>query len=313
MINRRFLRIKVFQALYGFFKDASAQQPVFKKNLLDSLNKTYELYLFCLTLLNELHHFTVTELEIQQKKFFPSPDIINPLKAIMQNKLIIAVGSNQIFADKIKKMPAKWPNATEFLRKIFLDIKSETFVTHYAAIEQPGLKDDKVFLTALFEHLFANNELFNSTLEEIYMNWEDDMVTVLLALQKTIKGFDLGKSNFLQDMHKDAAEDLKFVNDLFDLTIEHNKELAALIAEKTENWDEDRIAFVDNLLMKLALSEMLYFPYIPVKVSINEYLEIAKLYSTSNSHIFINGVLDRIQLDLKQQNKIIKLGRGLKE
>lgn len=313
MINRRFLRIKVFQALYGFFKDASAQQPVVKKNLLTNLNKTYELYLFSLTLLNELHHFAVIELDIQQKKFFPSPDIINPLKAIMQNKVLIAVGSNQIFTDRIKKLPAKWPNANEFLRNIFAEIKNETFVTHYAAVEQPNIIDDKAFLIAFFEHLFANNELFNSTMEEIYMNWDDDMVTVLLALQKTIKGFDLGKSNFLQDMHKDADEDLKFVNDLFDLTIEHNKELAALIAQKTENWDEDRIAFVDNLLMKLALCEIMYFPYVPVKVSINEYLELAKLYSTNNSHTFINGVLDRIQIDLKQQNKIIKLGRGLVE
>lgn len=313
MINRRFLRIKVLQALYGYFKDGSAHQPIAKKNLFAALNKTYELYLFNLTFLTELHHFAVNELDAQQKKFFPSPDIINPLKAIIQNKVLLSVGSNQIFAERIKKLPAKWPNSTELLRKLFNEIKSEPFTMLYANNEQISIKDDKEFLTAMFEHLFANSELFNSTMEELYMNWDDDMVTVLVALQKTIKMFDLGRSNFLLDMHKDADEDQKFVNDLFDLTIEHNKELAALIASKTENWDEDRIAFVDNLLMKLALCEMMYFPYVPVKVSINEYLELAKLYSTNNSHTFINGVLDRLQIDLKQQNKITKLGRGLVE
>ncbi len=149
-------------------------------------------------------------------------------------------------------------------------------------------------------------------MEELFYNWEDDQVLVLTTIQKTLSAIkNETTTGFLAPMHLDEEEDLKFLKNIFDLTIQHNAELQELISLKTQNWDQDRIAVVDMVLMKMALCEVLYFPFIPVKVTINEYLELAKLYSTPNSHGFINGILDKIQLDLRKDNKIQKMGRGL--
>ena len=130
-----------------------------------------------------------------------------------------------------------------------------------------------------------------------------------------LKTIDQLKDNSNVPLHpfQHEKEVLEFMKDLLKLTVQHNDTLTELIASKTQNWDADRIAYSDMLLMKMALCEIVYFPYIPVKVSINEYLELAKLYSTPQSHGFINGVLDKIQLELRKQNKIQKLGRGLVE
>ncbi len=173
------------------------------------------------------------------------------------------------------------------------------------------LADDKVLVAGMLEWLFAENELFASFVEERYLNWEDDQVLVVVTLQKTIQALKENTSKVLPDKHKDEKEDIKFLKDLFDLCIQHDDDLMQLIAAKTKNWDQDRIALVDLILMKMALCEVLYFSFIPVKVSINEYLELAKLYSTPNSHGFINGVLDKVQIDLRKENRIQKMGRGL--
>jgi N utilization substance protein B len=147
--------------------------------------------------------------------------------------------------------------------------------------------------------------------EDKYLNWDDDQILVLKTVAKTIQGIAENTKSILPAKHKDEEEDIKFLKDLFDLCVQHQDELMNLVAVKTKNWDQDRIAVVDLILMKMAICEVLYFPFIPVKVSINEYLELAKLYSTPNSHGFINGILDKVQLDLNQAGRINKLGRGL--
>lgn len=313
MINRRYLRIKVFQALYAFFKDEQADLVLSQKNLINSVYKTYELFLFNLSFVFEWRHFVSTELDIQQNKFFPSQQLINSLKAIQQNKIIQAFTESDLLKEKIKKVTSRWTNTGEQIREIYNDFKNNSLFTEYGQNATTTFKEDKQFLIGFYELLFADSDIYNSIMDEHFINWEDDMVLVLAAIEKTIGSVKPDKTFVLPELFKDEAEDVQFIKDLFELTIQHNQELSDLIISKTENWDEDRIIFVDNLLMKMALCEILYFPYIPVKVSINEYLELAKLYSTSNSHSFINGVLDKIQIELKKQNKILKLGRGLVE
>ncbi len=150
-------------------------------------------------------------------------------------------------------------------------------------------------------------------MEEQFMNWEDDQVLVYGQLMKTIAALkDNSAGNFLADGNA-VEEDEAFLKDLFKRTANHEEEFTKLISDKTKNWEADRLAVVDLLLMRMALCEILYFPHIPIKVTINEYLELAKLYSTPNSHGFINGVLDKINQELKQENKLNKTGRGLVE
>lgn len=311
MLNRRFLRIKAFQALYGFYREERADPALFRKRLIESLNKTYDLYLFMLAFSVELKAYIHTELEIQEAKFIRSEEAIHSLKALINNQVISCIENNAAFSEKIKKVTAKWSNANDFFKNILIELRNHPAIHAYGLNEKHTFQEDKEIVIAILELMFSESELFDSYAEELFYNWEDDQVLVLTTLQKTLNSIKGSSSSFLAQMHLDEEEDMKFLKNIFDLCVQHNKSLLELISLKTQNWDQDRIAVVDMVLMKMALCEVLYFPFIPVKVSINEYLELAKLYSTPNSHGFINGILDKIQLDLKKEDRIQKMGRGL--
>ena len=311
MLNRRFLRMKAFQSLYSYFQEDKPDTTVYRRKLIDSLDKTYDLYVFMLSIPVELKFFLELELEIQETKFIPSNESIKFIKALLNNKLLQAITTNIEYLDKLKKVTMKWTDVHELFKSLFNELKAHPALTTYGNEEIHTIQEDKLILGTIFELLFSDSELFNSYVEELFYNWEDDQVLVLTTIQKTLNNIKDASSSFLVKMHIDEEEDLKFLKSIFDLTIQNNKEIQELISLKTQNWDQDRIAVVDMVLMKMALTEILYFPFIPVKVTINEYLELAKLYSTPNSHGFINGILDKIQLDLRKDNRIQKMGRGL--
>lgn len=313
MLNRRFLRVKAFQALYSFSQEERADPILYRRKLLDSLDKTYKLYLFMLSFPVELKFYLQTNLEIQQAKFIRSDKSIHLLQALLNNKLIACIEKNIEFNEKSKSVMPLWSNSNEFFKNILTELRNHPAIQEYGTKETHSYQEDKIILGTIYELLFAESELFGSYVEELFYNWEDDQVLVLTTLQKTINAIKDESSSFLVPMHIDEEEDLKFLKNIFDLTLQNNAELQELISLKTQNWDQDRIAVVDMVLMKMALCEVLYFPFIPVKVTINEYLELAKLYSTPNSHGFINGILDKIQLDLRKENRIQKMGRGLVE
>lgn len=313
MLNRRYIRIKVFQALYSYFQEGKVNAPIARKNLQATLDKTYDLYLFLLSFGAEFIHFAEQEIERQNKKYFPQENIIKPLNAILNNKAIATLSAAISLDSRAQHAKKRWVNQDDLFKKHFAEIRATELFQEYGALNAPTFVDDKNFLLNWYEFIAAESELFDSYLEEIFSNWEDDQTMVLTAIQKTLQVLKPNQSKVFLDRHKDEDEDLKFLADLFDKTIQYDEELTGYITAKTQNWEEDRIAMVDKLLMKMAICEMMYFPYIPVKVSINEYLELAKLYSTPNSHGFINGVLDKVQVDLKKEQKIQKLGRGLVE
>jgi N utilization substance protein B len=313
MLNRRFLRIKVFQSLYGFAQEEKPLAHLYKRTMLSNLEKTYELYLFTISFPLELKFFVEQELEVQKAKYFPLESLIQPLDAVRTNKVIALMEENPQLQEALKKIKGRWVDSLDFSKKIFNELKVLPFFQEYSSKKSPTFSEDKAFLLAVYEQLFSDSEQFESYFEEAFVNWEDDQVLILTSIQKVLNQLKEIHPEFLIDAHKDEDEDLKFMKDLFDFTLEHQAAFNDLINSKTQNWDQDRIALVDILLMRMALCEILYFPFVPVKVSINEYLELAKLYSTPNSHGFINGVLDKIQMQLKTDNKINKLGRGLKE
>lgn len=311
MLNRRFLRVKAFQALYSYSREEGANAAACRKQLLTGLDKTYELYLFLLSFGVEFKSFLNQELDAEKAKYIPSSDQISLIQRIINNQAVLVIENNPAFNKALKDYKVLWHNHNDLLRQIWIELKGHDLLKSYIQIESPTLNDDKNFLAGILEWLSADLELFESFMEERFVNWEDDQVLVLTTLQRTLQMLKQNSVNILPEKHKDEEEDLKFVKQLFDECVQNDQELIALISAKTQNWDQDRIALVDMILMKMALCEVLYFPYIPLKVSINEYLELAKLYSTPNSHGFINGVLDKVQIDLKNDNKINKLGRGL--
>ncbi|MDZ4668231.1 MAG: transcription antitermination factor NusB [bacterium] len=311
MLNRRFLRIKAFQALYSFSREEKADPTAYRRRLLSGLEKTYELYLFLLSFGQEFRQFLVHEFETEKGKYIPSELMKAKYQMLLNNRAILILEKNVAFAEALKLSKVQWNNHTDLFRQIWNELKNHPMMLDYEKITTHTLDTDKALLGNLLEWLIAEFELFESFVEDRYANWEDDQVLVLKTLQKNLQFIKENSNKVLPEKHKDEEEDIKFLKDLFDLCVQHDQNLMTLIAAKTKNWDQDRIALVDLILMKMALCEVMYFPFIPVKVSINEYLELAKLYSTPNSHGFINGVLDKVQLDLKKDNLIKKLGRGL--
>jgi N utilization substance protein B len=313
MFNRRFLRIKVFQALYAYCQDEQASRSLHEKNLSKSLEKTYELYVFLLSLPAAFRHFVSLELETQKAKYIPVQSLITPLEALYNNKAMILLEENQYLTEQIKLHKCHWNNNKDLFKQLMVVIKKNDAFTKYAIKSEHTFFEDKSILLELFETFVAESDAFENYLEERFMNWEDDQTMVYAQLLKTISGLKENSVGnvFAEDL--DNEDDEAFLKELFKRTVNYQEELTELISGKTKNWDAERLAMVDLLLMRMALCEILHFPYIPVKVSINEYLELAKLYSTPNSHGFINGVLDKIHQELKQSNKLNKLGRGLVE
>ena len=314
MLFRRFLRIKTFQALYAYKQDQSSSRAVAQKNLVKSLDKAYDVYIFLLSFIIEFKFFLGKEIEIQENKHIPQPEQLAFIKAIHDTGAITMIENDLNLQEKIKASKFDWSKSADFFRQIFTEIKElETL----AAATKDGdfsIFAEKQILLEIVESLVADSEVFNDYMEQQFINWEDDDVMALMAFQKTLSTIKQNKQpEILNGFYNDKFEDTNFVSDLFFKTLEHEDHLTELISSKTQNWDADRIATVDMLLMKMAMCEITLFSQIPVKVSINEYLEIAKIYSSPNSHTFMNGVLDKIQLDLRKEDKIIKTGRGLME
>ncbi len=314
MFSRRFLRIKVFHQLYAYWQDETGNRTLHERNLLKTLEKAHQIYIFLLAMPGELRFYVEKELDVQQSKYFPLDSTINPLKAYYNNKAVIKLEQSEELKLQMQHVKLKWDNTTELFKQVWQLLKNnEAFVKYFENPEHIFL-DDRKILNELFQVCIAESDLFNHYIEEKFMNWEDDQVVVTSSLLKSVDQMKEDNSDsFIISNYSEDEEEEKFMKELFRKCVDANDEFTTLIASKTQNWEPERIATVDMLLMKMALCEILKFPQIPVKVSINEYLELAKLYSTPNSHGFINGILDKIQIDLRKENKMIKTGRGLVE
>jgi N utilization substance protein B len=267
-----------------------------------------------LSFIIEFKFFIGKEIEIQNNKYIPQPEQMAFLKSLYNNSAIKMLESDIILQEKIKARKLDWTKSSDFFRQILNEIKAIDTIVSAAKEGDQTVFSDKQILLEIIESLVADSEVFNHYMEEHFINWEDDEVMVITAFQKTLSSMKQNKApEILPGFYNDKFEDTNFVSDLFMETLEQEDALIELISSKTQNWDAERIATVDMLLMKMAMCEILNFNQIPVKVSINEYLEIAKLYSSPNSHTFMNGVLDKVQLELRKENKINKTGRGLVE
>jgi transcription antitermination protein NusB len=314
MFNRRFLRIKVLQALYAYHQDGNPNRTMHERAMLKSIDKAYELYIYLLSLPTEFRFYIDKELDKQTSKYFPTDEIITPLQAMHNNQCIAILEKSEEINTRVKSLKLHWTNTTDLFKSAWNDLNQNEAFTNYSKRATHSFGEDKKILSEIYQIFIAESEIFEKYMEEQFMNWDDDQVLVTSALLKSISLMNEdGTGDFLVTESTLKPEDEKFMIDLFRKTIEQDEELTKLVGDKTKNWETDRIAIIDLILMKMALCEILNEPHIPVKVSMNEYLELAKLYSTPNSHGFINGVLDKVQLDLRKQQKINKQGRGLVE
>lgn len=313
MLNRRHLRIKVLQILYAFFQSEEENILKAEKELLSAVERMYDMYLFMILTLPELKRAGLNRIEEQKKKMRPSEEDLNPNMKFVQNVLVDAIeGSNELTKlSESRKVNWLGAESQEIFRKLYLSIlESEVYFEHMNN-DAVGFEEDMQFALQLFKSEIANSELIQYFFEEKSIYWADDLDLCCSMAMKTMKTWTAEKSFEVMPLYKENDDEKEFIVNLLRKTIQMNEENESLITELTQNWELDRIAKMDIILLKMGLTELQTCSSIPTKVTLNEYIEISKFYSTPKSNLFINGVLDKAIIQLTKDKKIVKIGRGL--
>lgn len=307
--------MKVMQALYAFFQSDNKDLSKGEKELMGSIDKIYDLYIYLLMLLIEIRDQAERIAGDAKNKRLPTESDLNPNTLFIDNAVLKQLSANTRLKREATNRKISWQTDDELVRKILTAIKSSEEYTKYMNTTERSYETDKQFILDIYKTCIADFELLEHYFEAKSIYWVDDMRLANSGVLKTIEGLtESSKPDFgLMPLYKDEAEDKQFVIELFRKTIMHEKDSEQVISEKTKNWEVERIAMMDILLMKMAITEILHFESIPVKVSLNEYIEISKLYSSPKSKMFINGILDKLVQDFKRDSKLLKTGRGLME
>jgi N utilization substance protein B len=318
MLGRRHFRIKVLQSLYAYFLGGEARIEVAEKNLLLSIDKVYELYFLQLSFLLEVIHFYKFRMEESKSKFFPTDEELNPSQKLLENRVIVQLQQNREIADMIARYKIFWTEEQEMVRKVQQKLKTSKDLSEYLNSGVSSFEEDQDFAGKLFRKFIVKSGDLESFCEERNIHWADDYDVAAIFILKSFKLMNVNFSErdslpglLTKDSGTDEDDDRKFLLDLFRKTIKHSEEFEKLIDARTKNWELERIALTDIILIKMALAEFLHFSQIPVKVTMNEYIEISKEFSSVKSKSFINGILDKLVTDLTEDKKIKKTGRGL--
>ena len=313
MLNRRHLRIKVLQLLYAYFQSEEDNFPKAEKELILTIERMYDMYLYLLLSLSELKRAAENKVAYKKKKILPSEDDLHPNLKFVENQLIQLVENSSTLKALCEKRKINWMGVEnqELFRKMFQHtLENETYFD-YLHNNLSGFEEDRAFALSIFKEDIANSELLYNFFEEKSINWLDDLDWCCSMVLKSLKGIKIEEEFIPMPLFKENDDEKEFVIELFRKTILNNEENEKLIAELADNWELDRIAKMDMFLLKMGLTELQIFPSIPTKVTLNEYIEISKFYSTPKSNLFINGILDKAIGKLTLAKKIVKTGRGL--
>lgn len=308
MINRALLRIKIVQILYSYYKSDGKSFPVAEKELFHSIEKTYDLYYHLLQLSIEITQYAAERIETKRNKLRPTEEDLNPNTRFIENKFVAQLADNIQFNEYLQAHKLSWINDSEIIKVLFDQVVASDFYTEYMNAPSADYAADKDIWRKIFKKIILQSEDLDDSIQDQNIYWTDDIEMVVSFIIKTIKRFDesKGEEQPLLPMFKDE-EDSEFASKLMRIVLTKGPEFREMIDANTKNWELDRIAFMDIVIMEVALAELLNFPTIPVNVTLNEYIEIAKNYSTDKSGTFINGVLDNIVGQLKKENKLIKV------
>jgi len=313
MLGRRNLRIKVMQELYSWEMDHDIPLQKLEGHLGGQIVKSGSLYLTNLLYLVEICNFSMVDKAKRLSKYIQTEDDTNARTTIAANAVILNLQADEQFTSSVKKEGIRNYISDDIVRDIFNELAAKQKYKDYSALDKPTLEQDKDIISYIIKKLLDTHKDLEAHLEEIFINYDDDNGLLLHVLGKYIDAFDPEKPNNFFPGQKDWEEEKKFALLLLARTIQQNEELITMIEPKLKNWDMDRVAVLDLILMKMAVCELKYFPNIPVKVSINEYIDISKFYSTPKSKDFVNGVLDKVKNEMIEKGEIKKFGRGLME
>ena len=307
MINRVLIRLKIVQIVYAYYQNGGKNLDTAEKELFFSLSKAYDLYNYLLLLMVEVTKQANKRLNAAKNKLVPTKEELFPNTKFVENRFIAQLEVNKQLLEFSNNQKKTWENEADFVKTLCDKILESDIYKEYMASETSSYEEDRELWRKLYKNIIFNNIELDQVLEDQSLYWNDDKERVDSFVLKTIKRFDEknGAKQELLPEFKDE-EDQDFARRLFRRTILNADYYRHLISENTKNWDLDRVAFMDVVIMQIALAEILSFPNIPVSVSLNEYVEIAKLYSTPKSGGFINGTLDGIVNSLKKENKLTK-------
>ena len=307
MINRVLIRLKIVQIVYAYYQNGGKNLDTAEKELFFSLSKAYDLYNYLLLLMVEVTKQANKRLNAAKNKLVPTKEELFPNTKFVENRFIAQLEVNKQLLEFSNNQKKTWENEADFVKTLCDKILESDIYKEYMASETSSYEEDRELWRKLYKNIIFNNIELDQVLEDQSLYWNDDKEIVDTFVLKTIKRFDEknGAKQELLPEFKDE-EDQDFARRLFRRTILNADYYRHLISENTKNWDLDRVAFMDVVIMQIALAEILSFPNIPVRVSLNEYVEITKLYSSPKSGGFINGTLDGIVNSLKKENKLTK-------
>ncbi len=314
MLNRRIIRIKILQTLFAYYSGSLKDLQAAENDLRFALNKSYDLYFFVFLLITEIQDFSNVKILKEKSKFMPKDSVINPNKKFANNKLIAQLKGNLHLETYLKDNKYTWYNDEDFLKKLHDEFTQHPDYQIYINNNEDNYENDKNIVISFVDNFLRNSETFYNKIEEESIYWIDGVDYVLAKVTKTLCKFtaeDTENKKLLKKFKN--KDDLQYSMKLLHKAILNKTRYVEVIQDNIVNWDFDRISFIDKIILQLSVAELLDFEDIPIKVTLNEYIELAKLYGIpKKSYNFVNGILDKIVKDLNEKGMIVKIGRGLK-
>ena len=307
MINRSLIRLKIVQLMYAYYQNNDKSIDTAEKELLFSLSKAYDLYNYMLLLMVSVSHHAYKQVEEKEKmnKIGHIDEMVSHRFA--DNQFTAQLEANKQLQEFVETKKKSWNNDIDYIKKLYADILQSEYYQEYMQMEEVTYADDREVWRKIYKNIIMKDERIDDILEEQSLYWNDDRDIVDTFVLKTIKKFspENGANQELVPEYRDM-EDQEYAIRLFRRTIMNDEYYRSLIGRCVKNWEFNRLAYMDVIIMQIAIAELLSFPQIPISVTINEYVEIAKWYSTPKSSGYVNGIIDSVAKMLKKENKLTK-------
>lgn len=310
MLSRRLLRVKVAKSLYAHLKSGSTNLMVSEKSLIASIDKAYDLYFQMMALIVDVAHYAEHRIELAKQKKLPTYEDLNPNRRFVDNAVINLLANSESVTDVLATRKISWSHYPDTIKDIYNRMIESDYYKNYMSASISTFTDDKKFVEAFFNSL-EDDEALADTLDEMSLLWNDDLSFALYMAIRTVSSMKQSHTDVKVLPKFKSEDDLDFACTLFRKSLVHYDENQDIVDRFTSNWDIERIAFMDNLIISIAIAELTNFDSIPVKVTLDEWIDIAKFYSSPTSSNFVNGVLDKIVAELTESGQIKKSGRGL--
>ena len=311
MLSRRLLRTKVVKAVYAHMQCEGATPMASEKSLLQSIDRAYDLYFHLLALVPEIAEYAAERIRIGENKKLPTYDDLHPNRKFVENRVVVRLAEDEALQAELKSRKLSWANNEDLIVALYNALIRQPFYQKYMLSEERSFREDAQLVSDIYMNMLEEFEPLESALEEQSVLWNDDLGFMLTMVSRTILSMrEAHESIKLMPQFK-SEEDLDYSKSLLRNTIASYERVALMLDNSMSNWDIERVALMDKIILITAIAEAENFPSIPVRVTMNEFIDIAKCYSTSSSGSFINGVLDKMISQLVEEGKIVKSGKGL--